>query len=67
MEIKQLDFPKQVTVLEMPKEERIDMEREIDRIKRKENPDFKGAFHEKKFVKKKFEKKSSVKSKKTKR
>ena len=30
------------------KAEQIEMEREIDVFKRRENPDFKGAFHEKK-------------------
>ncbi len=41
-------LPSQVFVEETPFQERQDMAREIDRQKRKENPDFKGAFHEKK-------------------
>lgn len=42
------DLPKGVEVANTLKEEQIQMEREIDMFKRKENPDFKGAFHEKK-------------------
>jgi ATP-dependent RNA helicase RhlE len=38
------DFEGQPTL----KPEIIEIEREIDQIKRKENPDFKGAFHKKK-------------------
>jgi ATP-dependent RNA helicase RhlE len=49
--------PEGVLIEETPKTEFIDQMREIDRQKRKENPDFKGAFHEKKH-------KHSLKSKK---
>ena len=41
-------IPKEVTVYETPFEERQAIAKEIDNQKRKENPDFKGAFHEKK-------------------
>ncbi|MBL3657037.1 DEAD/DEAH box helicase [Fulvivirga sediminis] len=41
-------IPEEVTITETPKQERQDIEREIDMFKRRENPDFKGAFHEKK-------------------
>lgn len=41
-------IPKNVTIEETPFEEKQLIAREIDLIKRKENPDFKGAFHEKK-------------------
>jgi ATP-dependent RNA helicase RhlE len=49
--------PEGVVIEETPKTEFIDQMREIDRQKRKENPDFKGAFHEKKH-------KASLKNKK---
>lgn len=48
MEIPRRSLPENVTVTETPKQEQIDIAREIDQQKRKENPDFKGAFHEKK-------------------
>ena len=41
-------IPDEVTVEKTPFEEKQLIAREIDLIKRKENPDFKGAFHEKK-------------------
>ncbi|UII28649.1 DEAD/DEAH box helicase [Fulvivirga maritima] len=41
-------IPEGVTITETPKPERQDIERDIDTFKRRENPDFKGAFHEKK-------------------
>lgn len=41
-------LPDQVLVAETPREELQDMAREIDRQKRYEDPEFKGAFHEKK-------------------
>lgn len=41
-------IPEGVTVTETPFEERQAIAREIDAQKRKENPEFKGAFHEKK-------------------
>lgn len=46
--IPQLPMPKEVEVYDTPFEERQEMLREIDRQKRKENPEFSGAFHEKK-------------------
>lgn len=42
--------PKEVFIEETPYEERQAMAKEIDNQKRKENPDFKGAFHEKKYA-----------------
>lgn len=48
--IARLPLPAGVEVFETPKPEFQDQMREIDRQKRLENPDFKGAFHEKKFV-----------------
>lgn len=41
-------MPKEVSVEPTDKAERIEIEREMDVFKRRENPDFKGAFHEKK-------------------
>lgn len=46
-----LEIPKEVFVEETPYEERQHIAKEIDLQKRKENPDFKGAFHEKKNAK----------------
>jgi ATP-dependent RNA helicase RhlE len=50
-------MPADVFIEETPYEERQDQNREIDLQKRKEDPDFKGAFHEKKTLnqKKKFQ------------
>jgi ATP-dependent RNA helicase RhlE len=42
------DIPQEVFVEETPYEERQAIAREIDMQKRKENPEFKGAFHDKK-------------------
>jgi ATP-dependent RNA helicase RhlE len=56
-------IPEGVVMEETPKPEFIDQMREIDRQKRKENPDFKGAFHEKKFKHSAKDKKSSAPSK----
>src|SRR5690606_13454572 len=42
------DIPSEVFVEETPFKERQAIAREIDSQKKKENPDFKGAFHEKK-------------------
>jgi len=42
------NIPDDVFIEETPYEERQDQAREIDTQKRKEDPDFKGAFHEKK-------------------
>lgn len=41
-------MPDEVLVEPTDKSERTDIEREIDMFKRRENPDFKGAFHDKK-------------------
>ena len=46
--IPKIDLPAEVDIAETPYEERQDMLREIDKQKRKENPEFTGAFHEKK-------------------
>ncbi len=47
-QIPEVPFPTEVFVEETPYEEKQSIAREIDAQKRKENPDFKGAFHEKK-------------------
>jgi ATP-dependent RNA helicase RhlE len=63
LELKELDFPADVEQAPLPKDELIEIEREIDRLKKKENPDYKGAFHEKKaFVKPKSERKTNKKN-----
>ncbi|MEE1944979.1 DEAD/DEAH box helicase [Pedobacter sp. KR3-3] len=49
--ITRLPIPDEVFVEETPYEERQHLAREIDNQKRKEDPDFKGAFHEKKNAK----------------
>ena len=41
-------IPPAVEVVKTEKREQIEIERQIDRFRRKEDPDFKGAFHEKK-------------------
>jgi ATP-dependent RNA helicase RhlE len=46
------ELPKQVQIEETPAEEKQEMLREIDHQRRKEDPEFQGAFHEKKFLKK---------------
>jgi ATP-dependent RNA helicase RhlE len=48
MEVATVQIPAQVEITQTPFDERQGYEREIDNQKRKENPDFKGAFHEKK-------------------
>ncbi|MFD0794450.1 DEAD/DEAH box helicase [Mucilaginibacter litoreus] len=52
-----IDIPEEVFIEETPFAERQEQAREIDTQKRKEDPEFKGAFHEKKTLaqKKKFE------------
>ena len=45
------DIPVEVFIEETPYQERQDIAKEIDNQKRKEDPDFKGAFHEKKNAK----------------
>lgn len=47
-EIPRAEFPEEVYVAETPFQERQDMLREIDNQRRKDDPTFKGAFHEKK-------------------
>ena len=47
-QIPEMQLPSEVFVEETPYEEKQFIAREIDTQKRKENPDFKGAFHEKK-------------------
>jgi ATP-dependent RNA helicase RhlE len=47
MTIPVMNIPDQVEITETPFEENQDMEREIDRQKRKEDPNYKGAFHKK--------------------
>ncbi|MCU0428946.1 MAG: DEAD/DEAH box helicase [Cytophagaceae bacterium] len=48
MKIPFAELPAEVTIEETPFDERQAQAREIDAIKKRENPDFKGAFHEKK-------------------
>ncbi|MGE4587501.1 MAG: DEAD/DEAH box helicase [Mangrovibacterium sp.] len=48
MEIQERQIPERVVVEETPRQERQTQLREIDRQKKLENPDFLGAFHEKK-------------------
>lgn len=48
-QIPKKELPASVQIAETPKEEKIAMAKEMDRQKRKENPDFKGAFHERKW------------------
>lgn len=48
MKIPQEPMPETVKVFKTPFEEQQEMAREIDRQKRRDDPDFKGAFHEKK-------------------
>lgn len=47
-DIKQVDLPAEVKQVDVNREELISIEREIDRIKRKDDPNYKGAFHQKK-------------------
>ncbi len=55
--IKEKKLPEDIPVFETPKEEKIEIDREIDTIKRRDDPNFKGAFHEKKSSKGKLRKK----------
>jgi len=48
MEVPMAEFPTAVAVEETSKAEKQEQAREIDRQKRREDPDYKGAFHEKK-------------------
>jgi ATP-dependent RNA helicase RhlE len=49
MEITPMAMPEEVEIEKTKKGEEIEINRQIDKVKRKEDPDFKGAFHEKKF------------------
>lgn len=66
-QITEVPLPAEVFVEETPYEERQAIAREIDTQKRKENPDFKGAFHEKKHQFSNNPKKSSKKISRPKR
>jgi len=48
--IERVEIPKEFYIAETPYEERQAMAKELDLIKRKDNPEFKGAFHEKKLA-----------------
>ena len=48
LELKEYKIPFEVEVPDTKKAEIIDIERQIDKFKRKEDPNYKGAFHEKK-------------------
>jgi ATP-dependent RNA helicase RhlE len=52
MKIPEKSIPESVKIEETGYEEKQEMAREEDRLRRKEDPDFKGAFHEKKAEKK---------------
>jgi len=48
MKIEELPFPEEIDIVPISKPEQQNIDREIDRQKRLANPEFKGAFHEKK-------------------
>jgi ATP-dependent RNA helicase RhlE len=48
MKIEELPFPEEINVVPLSKPEKQNIDREIDRQKKLANPEFKGAFHEKK-------------------
>lgn len=48
LDLSQVYLPSNVKPIDTPKEEVIEIEREVDRMKRQEDPEYKGAFHEKK-------------------
>jgi ATP-dependent RNA helicase RhlE len=48
MNVEELSIPESVEVPPTPFEEKQEYARELDRLKQRENPDYKGAFHEKK-------------------
>lgn len=48
MHVPELDLPADIEIEKTSKQERQDQAREIDRQRRREDPDYKGAFHEKK-------------------
>jgi ATP-dependent RNA helicase RhlE len=65
--IERIPMPEVIKIHETPFDEFQDQMREIDRQKKLENPDYKGAFHEKKQrfdVKKKVDKKGKPKRRK---
>ncbi|MBB3698760.1 DEAD/DEAH box helicase [Flammeovirga yaeyamensis] len=62
-EIDVLDLPLDLEFEETPKDERQDMAREIDRQKKIEDPNYQGAFHEKKKNKDKVDKNRRLKNK----
>jgi len=47
------ELPEEVEIVETPYEEKQEILREVDMQRRKDDPDFKGAFHEKKFNRRK--------------
>ena len=63
MKIPVRPLPETIEIPETPFAENQEMEREIDQQKRKENPDYKGAFHEKKTRKSKQKNKQRRRSK----
>ena len=60
--IKELEIPTSVEILETTKEESKAFDREIDRLRRIEDPEYKGAFHERKGKKKNYENKADKRS-----
>ena len=48
MKVEELSIPEEVDVPATPFEEKQAYERELDRLRQRDNPDYKGAFHEKK-------------------
>ena len=52
MEIEEVFLPASVEIFETPFEEKQEMLRELDYLKKKEDPDYKGAFHEKRNARK---------------
>ena len=66
MEVPEYQIPQPVTVTETPFAEKQIYARELDKLKQKENPDYKGAFHDKKArPKKNIGKGEKVKAKKS--
>jgi len=63
MSIKRVQLPADITVHPTSREERQEQLREIDRQRRRKDPTFKGAFHEKKFKPQKKDKKSKPRKK----
>ncbi len=61
MAIPRFDIPDEVELAETPFEEHQQMMRQIDELKKKEDPTYKGAFHEKKDYKKKVQAKKNKK------